>query len=53
MDVQQYYNPITNLLLKKDEWKGARTTGELKREYNIRTEVNPDHLYEVSFTSFC
>ncbi|XP_045461240.1 ribosome biogenesis protein BMS1 homolog [Harmonia axyridis] len=49
VDVPQFYNPVTNLLLpidQKNTWKGARTTGEIKRENNIKAQVNPDHLYE-------
>ncbi|XP_044745968.1 ribosome biogenesis protein BMS1 homolog isoform X2 [Coccinella septempunctata] len=49
VDVPQFYNPITNLLLpieQKNTWKGARTTGEIKQERSIKSQINPDHLYE-------
>ncbi|KAK9873822.1 hypothetical protein WA026_002180 [Henosepilachna vigintioctopunctata] len=49
VDVPEFYNPVTNLLLplgEKDAWQGAKTTGEIKRDKNIRTVVNSDHLYE-------
>lgn len=48
VDVQQFYTPITTLLLppdKKNQWSGLRTTGEIKRDLGIRNEVNNDHLY--------
>ncbi|KAL3286904.1 hypothetical protein HHI36_001390 [Cryptolaemus montrouzieri] len=50
VDVPKFYNPLNNLLLppdKKNAWKGARTTGEIKRDHDIRAEVDPDHLYET------
>ncbi|KAF7268429.1 hypothetical protein GWI33_018439 [Rhynchophorus ferrugineus] len=48
VDVPEFYNPVTTLLLPSDmknRWKGVRTTGEIKRENDIRNDVNSDHLY--------
>lgn len=48
VDVPEFYNPVTTLLLppdKKNQWKGLRTTGEIKREKNLRNAVNKDSLY--------
>lgn len=50
VDVQQFYTPITTLLLppdKKNSWKGIRTKGELKRQMNIRSPAEKDSLYKV------
>lgn len=52
VDVPEFYNPVTTLLLpheKKNQWKGLRTTGELKREKGVRNPANADSLYTVSF----
>lgn len=49
VDVPQFYAPITNMLLpagEKSQWHGMKTLGQLKREKNIRAEVNEDHLYK-------
>ncbi|KAK9727914.1 40S ribosome biogenesis protein Tsr1 and BMS1 C-terminal [Popillia japonica] len=49
VDVQQFYTPITTLLLppdKKNSWKGIRTKGELKRQMNIRSPAEKDSLYK-------
>ncbi|CRL06518.1 CLUMA_CG019550, isoform A [Clunio marinus] len=49
VDVPQFYVPITNLLLPidaKSQWQGMKTHGQLKREKNIKAEVNEDHLYK-------
>lgn len=49
VDIPQFYSPITNMLLPldaKSEWQGMKTLGQLKREKNIRAEVNEDHLYK-------
>ncbi|XP_030765681.1 ribosome biogenesis protein BMS1 homolog [Sitophilus oryzae] len=48
VDVPEFYNPVTTLLLPpdmKNRWKGFRTTGEIKREKNIQNTPNTDHLY--------
>jgi ribosome biogenesis protein BMS1 len=49
VDVPQFYAPITNMLLPvggKSQWQGMKTLGQLKRERNIKNEVNEDHLYK-------
>lgn len=49
VDVPQFYAPITNMLLAPDaksQWQGMKTLGQLKREKNIKAEVNEDHLYK-------
>lgn len=49
VDVPQFYAPITNMLLpidSKSEWQGMKTLGQLKREKNIRAQVDEDHLYK-------
>ncbi|CAG9761928.1 unnamed protein product [Ceutorhynchus assimilis] len=48
VDVPEYYNPVTTLLLppdQKNQWKGVRTTGEIKRDKNLRNPTNVDSLY--------
>lgn len=50
VDVQQFYTPVSTLLLppdKKNCWKGLRTTGQIKREMNIRNPANKDSIYTV------
>lgn len=49
VDVAQFYAPVTNMLLpldSKSQWHGMKTVGQLKREKNIKAEVNEDHLYK-------
>ncbi|KAI4468214.1 ribosome biogenesis protein [Holotrichia oblita] len=49
VDVQQFYAPITTLLLppdKKNSWKGVRTKGELKRQMSIKSPAKIDSLYK-------
>ncbi|OAD47009.1 Ribosome biogenesis protein bms1 [Eufriesea mexicana] len=48
VDVPKFYNPITSLLLppeEKNHWQGMKTTGQLKREKNIRIPANKDSSY--------
>lgn len=48
VDVPRFYNPVTSLLLppaEKNRWRGMKTTGQLKREKNIRAEPNKDSIY--------
>ncbi|CAK9802586.1 Ribosome biogenesis protein BMS1 homolog [Anthophora quadrimaculata] len=48
VDVPKFYNPVTSLLLppeEKNRWQGMRTTGQLKRENNIRMPANKDSMY--------
>jgi len=49
VEVPKFYAIVTNLLQKVEErssWKGMRTVAEIKRESNIRNEVNTDSLYK-------
>lgn len=48
IDVPKFYNPVTSLLLpveEKNQWQGMKTTGQLKREKNIRAPANKDSMY--------
>ena len=48
IEIPKFYNPITSLLLplgQKSQWQGMKTTGELKREAQIKVQPNPDNLY--------
>lgn len=48
VDVPKFYNPVTSLLLpteEKNRWQGMKTTGQLKREKNIRMPANTDSMY--------
>lgn len=48
VDVPRFYNPVTSLLLppaEKNHWRGMKTTGQLKRENNMRAEANKDSMY--------
>lgn len=49
IDVPEFYAPVTNMLLPidaKSQWQGMKTLGQLKRERNIKAEVDEDHLYK-------
>lgn len=49
IDVKPFYAPVTNMLLPSDaksQWHGMKTVGQLKREMNIKAEVDEDHLYK-------
>lgn len=49
VDIPNFYAPVTNMLLPNDaksHWQGMKTLGQLKREKNIRAEVNEDNLYK-------
>ncbi|KAK0172180.1 hypothetical protein PV328_005529 [Microctonus aethiopoides] len=48
VDVPKFYNPVNSLLLpvqQKNQWRGMKTTGQLKRENNIKALPNTDSLY--------
>ncbi|GBP54087.1 Ribosome biogenesis protein bms1 [Eumeta japonica] len=48
VDVTKFYAPVVNLLLEKEiknAWQGMKTKGQLKREHNMKSEVNKDSLY--------
>ena len=53
VQVPQFYNPVTTLLLPpedKNKWQGMKTQGQLKREKGVKAKVNDDHLYRVSLS---
>ncbi|XP_023301151.2 ribosome biogenesis protein BMS1 homolog [Lucilia cuprina] len=48
VDVHRFYAPVTTLLLPPEQklfWQGMKTLGQLKREREIKNEVQPDSLY--------
>ncbi|KAG8222425.1 hypothetical protein J437_LFUL008422 [Ladona fulva] len=48
VDVPQFYNPVTSLLLPpelKNSWRGMKTVGQLKRERGIKALPQNDSLY--------
>ncbi|XP_029679284.1 ribosome biogenesis protein BMS1 homolog [Formica exsecta] len=48
VDVPRFYNSVTSLLLppaEKNQWRGMKTTGQLKRERNIHAVANTDSMY--------
>lgn len=48
VEVPNLYNPITSLLLpaeQKNQWRGMKTVGQLKREKGIRSDPSMDSLY--------
>ena len=52
VQIPMFYNPVTTLLLppdQKNQWQGMKTVGQLRREKNIKLEVNQDSLYKVIF----
>ncbi|KAI3719658.1 hypothetical protein L6452_20560 [Arctium lappa] len=47
VDVPCFYNPLTTALQPRGEtWRGVRTVGELRREYNLRVPNNKDSHYK-------
>lgn len=55
VDVPKFYCPVTTLLLapgEKNAWHGVRTTGEIKRDKQVKNVANPDSLYTVSSTLY-
>merc|ERR1712029_1222500 len=47
VEVPKFYALVTNLLQHPDErssWRGMRTVGEIKRDANIKNDVNKDNL---------
>ncbi|XP_024985545.1 ribosome biogenesis protein BMS1 homolog isoform X1 [Cynara cardunculus var. scolymus] len=47
VDVPCFYNPLTTALQARGEtWRGVRTVGELRREYNLRVPDNKDSHYK-------
>jgi ribosome biogenesis protein BMS1 len=48
--VPQFYNPVTSLLLPKNEkqgWTGLKTLGQLHREKNMKPSFSDDSVYKV------
>lgn len=48
VDVPKFYNPVNSLLLpvqEKNQWRGMKTTGQLKRDNAIKALPNKDSLY--------
>ena len=48
VEVPKFYALVTNLLQPLEErsaWTGMRTVGQIKRDANIKNEVNKDSLY--------
>ena len=48
VEVPKFYALVSNLLQPLEErsaWRGMRTVGEIKRDSNIKNEVNKDSLY--------
>ncbi|XP_057332319.1 ribosome biogenesis protein BMS1 homolog [Microplitis mediator] len=51
VDVPKFYNPVTSLLLppsEKNQWRGMKTTGQLKRENNIQAQ--PEEVKDSLYT---
>ncbi|XP_043473482.1 ribosome biogenesis protein BMS1 homolog isoform X2 [Leptopilina heterotoma] len=49
IDIPKFYNPVTSLLLppsEKNQWRGMKTVGQLKREQNIKAPANVDSIYQ-------
>ena len=49
VEVPKFYALVTNLLQPPEErssWRGMRTVGEIKRDANIRNNVDKDSLYK-------
>ncbi|CAG8782109.1 24859_t:CDS:10 [Gigaspora margarita] len=43
---KKFYNPVTSLLLStKTKWLGMRLTGEIRKDLDIKTPINPDSQY--------
>nr|CAH7762249.1 unnamed protein product [Callosobruchus chinensis] len=48
VEIEKFYMTVNTLLLppeKKNQWRGIRTTGEIKRELGIRNAASKDSLY--------
>lgn len=54
VSVTQLYNPVTTLLLPREEknkWRGMKTAGQLRRERGLQRQADTDSLYRVSCAS--
>ncbi|WVN85478.1 uncharacterized protein L203_100624 [Cryptococcus depauperatus CBS 7841] len=48
IEPKKLYNPVCSLLLaKKDEWKGMRLTGQIRREEGLKTPLDPNSAYRT------
>ena len=50
VEVPQFYNPVTSLLLPRNEkhgWTGLKTLGQLHREKNMKPTFSDDSVYKV------
>eukprot|EP01125_Pyxidicula_operculata_P010458 TRINITY_DN3438_c0_g1_i1.p1 TRINITY_DN3438_c0_g1~~TRINITY_DN3438_c0_g1_i1.p1 ORF type:complete len:205 (-),score=68.55 TRINITY_DN3438_c0_g1_i1:163-777(-) len=46
VEVKQYYNPITDMLIpERGSWSGMKTVYQLRKENSIKIPVNKDSLY--------
>ena len=46
IEPKKLYNPVTSLLLSnKNEWKGMRLTGQIRRDEGISTPLDPNSAY--------
>ena len=51
VQIPQYYNPVTSLLLPQDQkngWTGMKTSGELRRTRGLKAEFSGDSVYKVA-----
>ena len=51
VDIPQFYNPVTSLLLPADQktaWSGLRTLGQLRYDKNVKPQFSADSVYKVS-----
>ena len=49
MEIPQFYNPVTNMLLKADdraEWQGMKTLGMLRKEKGVKAAFQKDSQYQ-------
>ena len=49
--IPQFYNPVVNLLMNKEKrtaWSGMRTSGEVRKERDLKRTPQEDSLYKVS-----
>ena len=48
IEPKQLYNPVTSLLLdKKDDWKGMRLTGQIRKDEGISTPFDANSKYRA------
>jgi hypothetical protein len=50
VEPRKFYNPVTSLLLRdKTEWRGMRLTGQVRHEESLKTPLDINSAYKVSF----